>query len=445
MVHGDQNRREPQVIAATADMADVIGREDAEEESRVNWQARVRALGPGILMASAAVGGSHIVASTQAGAIYGWQLGILILLINFFKYPFFRFGAEYTATTGQNLIEGYASQGRGYLWVYFILNVFSAMVNTAGVGMICAAILANFFPGGLGLDASQWTVVVIAVIWGMLLIGGYRFLDGLSKWIMVLLTVATVAATVIALFSHRAYAPDFVATSPWTITALPFLIALMGWMPAPIEISSITSLWSAEKRKTVDINREDALFDFNVGYIGTAILAFVFLALGALIQYGNGEPVKAASIAYIAQFVKMYAVSLGDWSIPLITAIAFLCMFGTVITVVDGYSRANNEALRLLIRKGSPGKKALTIWMTMTSIIGIVIALAFAGNLGTMLRFAMIASFITTPFFGYLNYKLVSNKDHTLKGWVKALSWAGLAYLFGFAIFFVVAMALGEI
>ncbi|NMU18948.1 divalent metal cation transporter, partial [Vibrio parahaemolyticus] len=33
-----------------------------------------RSLGPGILMASAAVGGSHLVASTKAGAIYGWQL-----------------------------------------------------------------------------------------------------------------------------------------------------------------------------------------------------------------------------------------------------------------------------------------------------------------------------------------------------------------------------------
>ena len=35
------------------------------------WKTRLRALGPGILMASAAVGGSHLIASTQAGALYG--------------------------------------------------------------------------------------------------------------------------------------------------------------------------------------------------------------------------------------------------------------------------------------------------------------------------------------------------------------------------------------
>lgn len=48
----------------------------------------MKALGPGIMMASAAVGGSHLVSSTQAGATYGWQLAMLILLVNLFKYPF---------------------------------------------------------------------------------------------------------------------------------------------------------------------------------------------------------------------------------------------------------------------------------------------------------------------------------------------------------------------
>ena len=55
-------------------------------------------------MASAAVGGSHIVSSTQAGGSYGWSLLLLVILANVFKYPFFRFGAEYTADTGKTLV-----------------------------------------------------------------------------------------------------------------------------------------------------------------------------------------------------------------------------------------------------------------------------------------------------------------------------------------------------
>lgn len=407
------------------------------------WRTKLRALGPGILMATAAVGGSHIVSSTQAGAIYGWQLAILILLINLFKYPFFRFGTQYTAESGLNLIEGYATKGKVYLFVYFVLNVFSAIVNTAGTGILCAAILANIFPASWGLSISQITTMIVVFIWGMLLLGGYRFLDGLSKWIMTALTIATVAAVIIALFTHRAYVPDFVPPSPWQLSALPFMVSLMGWMPAPIEISTLNSMWAVEKRKSVKVSEKDAMFDFNVGYIGTAILAFFFLALGALIQYGNGEPVKSASAAYIAQFVSMYATALGSWARPLITVIAFLCIFGTVLTVIDGYSRANNEALRLLLGREEAPRHSLAVWMTIVAGAGLVIVFLFSGTVSTLLRFAMIASFITTPFFALLNYSLVSNKEHRLHGWLKWLSIVGLVYLFGFALFFIVAMVMG--
>ncbi len=410
------------------------------------WKSKFRALGPGILMASAAVGGSHIVSSAQAGAIYGWQLALMIILINVFKYPFFRFGSQYTMENNKSLIEGYAEKGKGWLTVFFILNVFSAIVNTAGVGILCAAILYNVAPNGFGLTISQLTTIIIVIIWAMLLIGGYKFLDTLAKWVMTSLTIATVVAIVIALFKHREYAPDFVAPSPWQMSALPFIVSLMGWMPCPIEISAINSMWQVEKKKQVDdMSMDDAMFDFNVGYISTAILAIIFVALGALIQYGSGEEVLSASAAYIAQFVNMYASVLGDWSRLLITFIAFLCIFGTVITVVDGYSRANNETLRLLLGKKETSKKSLAVWISLTSIISLIIVYMFSGNVATMLRFAMIASFITTPFFALLNYTLVNNKHHQVKKWLKVMSIIGLVYLFGFALFFIFAWLTGNI
>ena len=318
--------------------------------SQSTWRSKIKAMGPGILMASAAVGGSHIVSSTQAGGSYGWALLGLVILANLFKYPFFRFGAEYTADTGKTLVEGYAEKGKFYLWVFFILNVFSALVNTAGVSILCSAIIASAFPM-LGLTITTWSIILVAIIWGMLLFGGYKLLDGMAKWIMSALTIATVAAVIIAAIKHPEYSADFVEKTPWQLAALPFIVSLLGWMPAPIEISAINSLWSAEKKKTVDFNTDDALFDFNVGYIGTAILAVFFVALGALIQYPTGKPVEAASAKYIAQFVGMYASVLGEWSRYLITFIAFLCIFGTVITVIDGYSRVNEISLRLLFNQ----------------------------------------------------------------------------------------------
>ncbi|MDT9521870.1 NRAMP family divalent metal transporter [Streptococcus mutans] len=408
------------------------------EEERSTWKSKFKAMGPGILMASAAVGGSHIVSSTQAGAIYGWQLAIIVLLVNLFKYPFFRFGSQYTLQNNKSLIEGYKEKGKFYLWVFFIMNIFSAVVNTAAVGILAAAILYNIFPNGFGLSISQLTTALIIVTLAMLLIGGYRFLDGLSKWVMTALTLATTLAVVIALFKHREYAPDFTAPSPWQLTALPFIVSLMGWMPAPIEISAINSMWTVEKRKTAKVSLTDGIFDFNVGYIGTAVLAFIFLALGALIQFDSGQQVKSASAAYIAQFINMYESSFGAWSRLLIAFIAFLCIFGTTITVIDGYSRANNETMRLLFGRKEASQKALNVWMVFTSIIGIIIVLLFAGDVATLMRFAMIASFLTTPVYAYLNYSLVNNKEHKLSVWLNWLSIFGLIYLAGFAIFFLV-------
>ncbi|MDN5561958.1 MAG: divalent metal cation transporter, partial [Psychrobacter sp.] len=77
-------------------------------------------------MATAAIGGSHLISSTQAGAIYGWQLAIMIILANVFKYPFFRFATDYVYDTGESLIAGYAKRSKVYLWVYFILSILSA-------------------------------------------------------------------------------------------------------------------------------------------------------------------------------------------------------------------------------------------------------------------------------------------------------------------------------
>lgn len=415
-----------------------------EQTQTSTWQSKIKALGPGILMASAAVGGSHIVSSAQAGAMYGWSLLLLVILTNLFKYPFFRFGAEYTLETGKNLVEGYAEKGKVYLGIFFILNVFSALVNTAAVGILCAAIVASAFPNALGLSITQWSLILIVIIWAMLLFGGYKFLDGLAKWIMSALTLATVLAVIVAIIEHPEYGADFVEKTPWQMTALPFIVSLMGWMPAPIEISAINSLWTAEKGKTVDISIKDGLFDFNVGFIGTAILAVFFVALGALIQYPTGQEVQAAGAAYIQQFVGMYASVLGDWSRFLITFIAFLCIFGTVITVIDGYSRVNAESLRLLFKKKEISQKELNVWMTATSIIGGIIIYFFQGSVAPMLRFAMIASFLTTPFFALLNYLLVTGENKNLAKWLKTLSILGLIFLFGFAFFFIYALVIGK-
>lgn len=211
----------------------------------------------------------------------------------------------------------------------------------------------------------------------------------------------------------------------------------MGWMPAPIEISAINSMWVVAKRRLSKVSYQDGILDFNIGFIGTAILAIVFLALGALVQYGSGEVVEQAGVKYIAQLIKMYAFAIGDWSKLLIALIAFMCMFGTTITVIDGYSRANNEALRILLGRKESSVASLNIWMTAAAAIGIIIILFFMSDVAKLLSFAMICSFVSTPIFGWLNFSLVLKGEHRVKGGLFWLAVVGLTYLTGFTLLFI--------
>lgn len=411
---------------------------ETNKQEASTWSSKLGALGPGILMASAAVGGSHIIASTQAGAIYGWQLAIIIILANLFKYPFFRFGVQYTLDSGNTLLEGYLQKGRVYLWIFFLLNVFATIINTAAVGLLCAAILTFVLP--FPVPVPTLSLIVIGGSSLILLLGKYRILDGLSKLIMIALTVTTVAAVAIALMRNGIQgvaAPDYISPSPWELSALAFIVALMGWMPAPIEISAINSMWVVAKRRLTKVSYRDGIFDFNVGFIGTAILAVIFLALGALVQFGSGEPVEMVGGKYIAQLINMYASTIGDWARGLIAFIAFMCMFGTTLTVIDGYSRTNVESLRLLLKTQESSPRTLNIAILLAAISGLAVVFYFNNAVGPMLKFAMIASFVSTPIFAWLNLSLVLKGEHRVKGGLLWLSIIGLIYLTGFTLLFI--------
>ncbi|MCW1718405.1 divalent metal cation transporter [Pseudoalteromonas sp. A3] len=405
------------------------------QQTHTSWKSRLGALGPGILMATAAIGGSHLVASTQAGALFGWQLFWLILVVNVLKYPFFRFGMEYTLATKNSLVEGYKNKGPVYFYSFIGLNILAAIVNTAGVLLLTASLLHYALPIVIEVTLLCW--ILLGVSLAILLLGHFKALDSVAKGIMGLLTLATVIALLIA-FSNGPMAPaDYVGPSPYELAMLSFMVALMGWMPAPIEISALSSLWLKEKQTQQTVTKSQGLFDFNVGYWLTACLALVFFSLGVLVQYGQSSSIELGGVAFAKQLIDMYALTIGEWARPLVSAIAFLCMFGTTLTVLDGYARTLNESHKLLGFKQS--KYSLNIWLVLQAFAGMAVILFFKSALGPMLTFAMTLAFVTTPVFAWLNFSLVRSEPaikHSVL--LRSLTWLGLVYLVGFAVAFVV-------
>ncbi|MCH7423774.1 divalent metal cation transporter [Shewanella sp. MM_2022_3] len=410
----------------------------------INWTAQlalgIQAMGPGVLMAAAAIGASHLVSSTRAGAEFGWQLAWVILGVNLLKYPFFAAGARYTAATGESLLHGYLKQGPGYLWLFTGLNVIASIASTAGVCMLTAAMLTQFIP--LPIDILALLVLISSLL--LLILGHYSLLDKLTKIIMFALTLTTLIAVALAFDHMKPLESQFVSPSPWQWAHVGFLVAMMGWMPAPIEVSAWNSLWLLEKQKTSPVTPSQALLDFNLGYIVTALLAVVFLALGALIMHGSGEHFSESGAQFANQLINLYSQVMGGESRYLIGIVAFLCIFSTTVTVIDGYSRTLNMGWQLLSKSvvsEVQADKRLTGIMLGVSALGLLLILFFKGALLPLLEFVMILAFMTTVVFAWLNYRLMTSSQlpeadrYGTK--MKCLSWIGLSYLLIFAVLFI--------
>ncbi|MGL5468790.1 MAG: Nramp family divalent metal transporter [Shewanella sp.] len=410
----------------------------------INWTAQlalgIQAMGPGVLMAAAAIGASHLVSSTRAGAEFGWQLAWVILGVNLLKYPFFAAGARYTAATGESLLHGYLKQGRGYLWLFTGLNVIAAIASTAGVCMLTAAMLTQFIP--LPIDILALLVLISSLL--LLILGHYSLLDRLTKIIMFALTLTTLIAVALAFDHMKPLESQFVSPSPWQWAHVGFLVAMMGWMPAPIEVSAWNSLWLLEKQKTSPVTPSQALLDFNLGYIVTALMAVVFLALGALVMHGSGEHFSESGAQFANQLINLYSQVMGGESRYLIGIVAFLCIFSTTVTVIDGYSRTLNMGWQLLSKSAvteAQSDKRLTGIMLGVSALGLLLILFFKGALLPLLEFVMILAFMTTVVFAWLNYHLMTSNQlpeadrYGTK--MKYLSWIGLSYLLIFAVLFI--------
>ncbi|WP_028892535.1 Nramp family divalent metal transporter [Tenacibaculum sp. 47A_GOM-205m] len=398
-------------------------------------------LGPGILFAGAAIGVSHLVQSTRAGADFGFGLLWALLLVHIFKYPFFQFGPRYAAATGETLLDGYKKLGKGVLISYYILNFATMFTIQAAVTIVTASLAANLF--GFSHDLVAWSLAIMLVSILFLGLGKYTLLDNLMKYIIAILTVSTIIAVAIALFkTEKGF--SFQQIIPSGTAQVTFLIAFLGWMPAPLDISIWHSLWSVEKDKVTfeKIKPKQAIFDFNVGYIGALFLGVCFVMLGALVMYQSGESFSSKGATFASQLINLYTENLGEFSGIFIGAAAFTTMFSTTITTLDASPRAMEKSSSLLFSKKI--KLNYWFWIILLTIGTYIILRYFLSDMVFLVRIATILSFLTAPFYAILNYILITGnhtpKKHRPEIGLRVLSLVGIVFLIGFSIWFLLSL-----
>lgn len=391
-------------------------------------------LGPGFLFAGAAIGVSHLVQSTRAGADFGFGLLWALLLINLVKYPFFQYGPRYASATGESLIEGYFKMGRGVLIAYFVLTFATMFTIQTAVTIVTAGIASSLFGSG---TMVIWTAIITAICFAILLLGRYKTLDSLMKIIVVSLTISTIIAVILA--TKTAQHIDFTQVLPKDAISVGFLIAFMGWMPAPLDISIWHSVWTVEKKKlNPAITAKQSLFDFNVGYLATTILAIGFVLLGALVMYGSDETFSSVGTQFANQLISMYTYSLGDWAKIIIGVAALTTMFSTTLTTLDASPRVMHLSSEILFRRSF--KKGYLSWLLLLIVGTLSIFFFFITEMGLLIKIATILSFLTAPFYAILNYRLIISK-HTPETarpsrFLKAYSLLSIVILVAFSVWF---------
>ena len=410
-----------------------------------DWQ---RAAGPGLIFSGSAIGVSHLVQSTRAGAMFGVALLGVILLINVLKYPAFRFGLDYAHATRKTLIGGYRELGLWAIVVWAVLSLTIAPIGLAAVSVTTAAILAALT--GIELSILTLSMLAIAATLALLLIGGYEWLDRVNKLLIAFLTIATISAAALVLPRVQW---SSAASFDWTIEPLSllFVVALAGFMPAPIGQSVQVSLWTLKSQENESEADRLSLGEMRGGFLGayllTSFLALCFCIMGAGVMHSGGVPPETSAAPLASQIINLYREILGP--IPAyLAAIAALCVMATtMIASFDGAARGFGAVFQEY--RGDVGGRAspavYALFLLILAVFASLILALMMDSFATFIDLVTSIYFVVGPILAILNHMVVTRCEMPGEARptpaIRALSLAGIVIMSGMAVMFFVLKA----
>jgi Mn2+/Fe2+ NRAMP family transporter len=315
------------------------------------------------------------------------------------------------------------------------------------VTIVTAGIAKYLFNSSLTI--TQISAIILGTTMIVLMVGHYKFLDKLIKYVIIILAVTTVIAVVSAFRMDPVQAVENQRRFIWdSRTDLFFLIAFIGWMPAPLDLTVWQSLWTVAKQRQLKTRPtlKEALVDFKAGYFGTILLAIAFLSLGALIMHNSGDELSSQGSVFASQLISMYTAGIGEWSHYIIGIAAFTTMYSTTLTCVDAYPRV----MRPLTEYYLPGLETrirdmnIVYWFWIVFVVTgtLLIMRYFVSSMRFMVDFATTLSFLIAPLLAILNHRVVTDKHLPAHGrpgkWLRIMSWTGILFLLIFTVFYIV-------
>jgi Mn2+/Fe2+ NRAMP family transporter len=404
-----------------------------------------RMAGPGLIFTGAAIGTSHLVQSTRAGAMFGAALIGVIVLANVLKYPAYRFGIDFSHARRQSLLTGYRELGRWALALFLVAVIPLVPVIFAALSAATAGIVSTIFGPVLPVPALASLILLAAS--ALLLLGGYRLLDKVNAVMLAFLVVSTLITTAMVVPRVEwATLGDFA----WTreATSLLFIVALAGFMPNPMDVSVPLSLWKVEADRTLPSGSHPTIGEARAGfkwpYLMTAFMAVCFCVMGAGVMHPQGIAPLSDAPGFAGQVVNLYREALGPGAAVLAAIAALSVMLTTVIAAVDAYCRTLPAAVAVWHGDADASGTRRAYVASCAVLVGLAIAALFTlmSEFTVLLDFVTSATFVVAPVIALLNHLVVTRcempEEARPSPVVRAWNWLAIAVMTALAMMYFV-------
>jgi Mn2+/Fe2+ NRAMP family transporter len=308
------------------------------KKTPVNLRDKLKFIGPGVVLAALAIGSGELVLTPRSAAQYGFALLWVTILTIVYKAAFSESLARLTIASGDDVFHAFDWLPGPKHWAqFFIILVFSLdMIGYGGIALACGSALSGLLPG---LDIRIIAICVIVLVPILLYTGSYPFFE---KVVVVMCTVL-LGGLLYTLFQvplpgsqiARGLVPKIPQGSIATV------MGLMGWIGAGTT-TLLYSSWINEKigrarnedeyHKWLSTMRIDCLVSYTL-IIG---ISFAFLSMGVATLHTQGiVPEKQQIMSTLSGMLDSIPRGRETFLI-----VAFFALFSTVVSCMDGKSRA---------------------------------------------------------------------------------------------------------
>jgi len=377
-------------------------REGGAAPPPTTWRARLRYLGPSVVVSGSIVGSGEIILTSALGAAAGFVMLWWVLLSCWIKSLIQAELARYTLVSGDtyvramNRLPGRIPLGRGHISFPVAIALIALVPSLLGTGGIIGGAGQAFnllFPSVHSVAA---TGVLAFVTIALLVTGSYKILERVMLALVMVFTGATLVCAILMQFT------EFAVTGPDLLSGLTFefppeyfiaALAVYGYTGVNSSETSAYQYWCVEKGYPNFIGRSDApgweerargwirvmQTDVWVTLVLLTCATVPFYILGAGVL--NALDQQPDGLETISVLSDMFTRTLGPWSLWLFGTGAFCILFSTLLSSIAGGARYIPDYIMEVGYLSRQNLKARTAWIRVYCVViplfGFVVYLTF--------------------------------------------------------------------